>query len=221
MKGVWMKKIYVLIFIVLFSATEAQLLISDKIYQQMENREKSVRMKTQRIALQDSYIYTIVGTRNFKSGKNFRVKKIDDFHRFTLNKKNRMKYSFSLAPDVEIRQRAMDDIKKILPKDIADSCSITSVDYEYEQRDSAKPKIVGSVVMLHRKLDGIPVRGSLDNSVQTLVRLETEQGKSRLIPGIAFIGQYSPKDTDESLPMTFDIPSDASLMPVRKAIVSR
>lgn len=75
MKGVWMKKIYVLIFIVLFSATEAQLLISDKIYQQMENREKSVRMKTQRIALQDSYIYTIVGTRNFKSGKNFRVKK--------------------------------------------------------------------------------------------------------------------------------------------------
>lgn len=75
--------------------------------------------------------------------------------------------------------------------------------------------------MLHRKLDGIPVRGSLDNSVQTLVRLETEQGKSRLIPGIAFIGQYSSKDTDESLPMTFDIPSDASLMPVRKAIVSR
>ncbi len=82
-----MKKIYVLIFGVLFSATEAQLLISDKIYQQMENREKSVRMKTQRIALQDSYIYTIVGTRNFKSGKSFRVKKIDDFHRFTLNKK--------------------------------------------------------------------------------------------------------------------------------------
>lgn len=116
MKGVWMKKIYVLIFIVLFSATEAQLLISDKIYQQMENREKSVRMKTQRIALQDSYIYTIVGTRNFKSGKNFRVKKIDDFHRFTLNKKNRMKYSFSLAPDVEIRQRAMDDIKRFYPK---------------------------------------------------------------------------------------------------------
>lgn len=280
-----MKKIYVLFFVVLFSATEAQLLISDKIYQQMENREKSVRMKTQRIALQDSYIYTIVGTRNFKSGKNFRVKKIDDFHRFTLNKKNRMNYSFSLASDVEIRQRAMGDIKKILPKDIADSCSITSVDYEYEQRDSAKPKIVGSVVMLHRKLDGIPVRGSsyvfmnydstgnlsymdiqwdeynktpaqstvesikinkihrkkfdeivefisqdfhennfrgsLDNSVQTLVRLETEQGKSMLIPGITFIGQYSSKDTDESLPMTFDIPSDASLMPVRKAIVSR
>ncbi len=60
-----MKKIYVLIFGALFSATEAQLLINDKIYRQMENREKSVRMKTQRIALQDSYIYTIVGTRNF------------------------------------------------------------------------------------------------------------------------------------------------------------
>ncbi len=280
-----MKKIYVLIFGVLFSATEAQLLISDKIYQQMENREKSVRMKTQRIALQDSYIYTIVGTRNFKSGKSFRVKKIDDFHRFTLNKRNRMKYSFSLVSDVEMRQRAMGDIKKILPKDIADSCSITSVGYEYEQRDSAKPKIVGSVVMLHRKLDGIPVRGSsyvfmsydstgnlsymdiqwdrynktpaqstvesikinkihrkkfdeivesisqdfhennlrgsLDNSVQTIVRLETEQGESMLVPGITFIGQYSSKDTDESIPMTFDIPSDASLMPVRKAIVSR
>lgn len=71
MKGVWMKKIYVLIFIVLFSATEAQLLISDKIYQQMENREKSVRMKTQRIALQDSYIYTIVGTRNLNQEKIF------------------------------------------------------------------------------------------------------------------------------------------------------
>ncbi|WP_294958645.1 hypothetical protein [uncultured Fibrobacter sp.] len=184
-----------------------------------------------------------------------------------------------------MRLRAMDDIKSMLPKDITDSCAITSVGYEYEQRDSSEPRIVGSMIAAHRILDGIPVRGSsyvlmsydstgnlaymdiqwdkynkvhakstveiakrnkihrnefnelvetitqdfkendlrgsLDNSAQTLTALENENGEVMLVPSVTFIGQYSSNESDESIPMTFDIPTDASLVPVNKAIVSR
>lgn len=250
----------------------------------MDARENPrVLMKSQKTVSQDSYIYTIAGSRDFKSGKNFQVKKLDDFHRFTVSKKNKKKRP--LASEDEMRIRAMDDIKSILPKDVADSCAITSVGYEYEQRDSNKPRVVGSMIMAHRKLDGIPVRGSsyvlmsydstgnlsymdvqwdkynkvpakstveqnkrnkihreefdelvesvsqhfkenelrgsLDNSIQTLTALENEKGEVMLVPSVTFIGQYSTMDGDESIPMTFDIPTDASLVPVNKAIVSR
>ena len=65
------------------------------------------------------------------------------------------------------------------------------------------------------------LRGSLDNSTQTLTALENENGEVMLVPSVTFIGQYSTMDSDESIPMTFDIPTDASLVPVNKAIVSR
>ena len=58
-----------------------------------------------------------------------------------------------------MRLRAMEDIKNFLPKEIADSCEITSVNIEYEQRDTNQAKIIGSIIMMHRKLDGISVRG--------------------------------------------------------------
>lgn len=279
-----MKKIYFLALGALISYTHAQLIVSEKIYQQMDARENPrVLMKSQKAVSQDSYIYTIAGSRDFKSGKNFQVKKLDDFHRFTVNKKNKKK--LHLASEDEMRTRAMEDIKAILPRDVADSCAITSVGYEYEQRDSNKPRVVGSMIMAHRKLDGIPVRGSsyvlmsydstgnlsymdvqwdkynkvpakstveqnkrnkihrvefdelvesvsqdfkendlrgsLDNSSQTLTALENEKGEVMLVPSVTFIGQYSTMNSDESIPMTFDIPTDASLVPVNKAIVSR
>ena len=65
------------------------------------------------------------------------------------------------------------------------------------------------------------LRGSLDNSIQTLTALENEKGEVMLVPSVTFIGQYSTMDGDESIPMTFDIPTDASLVPVNNAIVSR
>ena len=65
------------------------------------------------------------------------------------------------------------------------------------------------------------LHGSLDNSAQTLTAIENENGEVILVPSVTFIGQYSTKDSDESVPMTFDIPTDASLVPVNKAIVSR
>ena len=65
------------------------------------------------------------------------------------------------------------------------------------------------------------LRGSLDNSAQTLTALENENGEVMLVPSVTFIGQYSSNESDESIPMTFDIPTDASLVPVNKAIVSR
>ena len=65
------------------------------------------------------------------------------------------------------------------------------------------------------------LRGSLDNSTQTLTALENDNGEVMLVPSVTFIGQYSTKDSDESIPMTFDIPTDASLVPANKAIVSR
>lgn len=279
-----MKKICFLALGALLSISHAQLIVSEKIYRQMDARENPrVLMKSQKAVSQDSYIYTIAGSRDFKSGKNFQVKKLDDFHRFTVSKKNKKKRP--LASEDEMRIRAMDDIKAMLPKDVADSCAITSVGYEYEQRDSNKPRVVGSMVMAHRKLDGIPVRGSsyvlmsydstgnlsymdvqwdkynkvpakssieetkrnkihrdefngliktvsqdfkenelhgsLDNSAQTLTAIENENGEVILVPSVTFIGQYSTKDSDESVPMTFDIPTDASLVPINKAIVSR
>lgn len=279
-----MKKIYFLALGALLSISHAQLIVSEKIYQQMDARENPrVLMKSQKAVSQDSYIYTIAGSHDFKSGKNFQVKKLDDFHRFTVSKKNKKKRP--LASEDEMRIRGMDDIKSILPKDVADSCAITSVGYEYEQRDSNKPRVVGSMFMAHRKLDGIPVRGSsyvlmsydstgnlsymdvqwdkynkvpakstveqnkrnkihreefdelvesvsqhfkenelrgsLDNSIQTLTALENEKGEVMLVPSVTFIGQYSTMDGDESIPMTFDIPTDASLVPVNNAIVSR
>ena len=283
--GFSMKRICILALGALLSVSHAQLVVSEKIYRQMEARENSrTLMKTQKaIVDQDAYIYTIAGTRNFKSGKNFQVKKIDGFHRFTLNKKNKRRRP--LASEAEMRLRAMEDIKSILPEEVADSCAITSVGYEYEQRDFGEPRIVGSMVAAHRKLDGIPVRGSsyvlmsydssgslsymdvqwdkydkvpakstveqgkrnkiyreefdelvesvsrdfkenelrgsLDNSVQTLTALENENGEIVVVPSVTFIGQYSAMDADESIPMTFDVPTDASLVPSNKAIVGR
>ena len=279
-----MKKIYFLALGVLLSMSHAQLTVSEKIYQQMDARENPrVLMKSQNAVSQNTYIYTIAGSRDFKSGKDFQVKKLDAFHRFTISKKNRKKRS--LASENEMRIRAMDDIKTILPKDVSDSCDITSVGYEYEQRDANKPRVVGSMVMAHRKLDGIPVRGSsfvlmsydstgnlsymdvqwdkynkipakstidvtkrnkvhreefgnliesiseelkvnnlrgsLDNSVQILMSTKNENGEAMLVPSVTFIGQYSANDSDKSIPMTFDIPTDASLTPLNKAIVSR
>lgn len=279
-----MKKIYFLALGALLSISHAQLIVSEKIYQQMDARENPrVLMKSQKAVSQDSYIYTIAGSRDFKSGKNFQVKKLDDFHRFTVNKKNKKK--LHLASEDEMRIRAMDDIKAILPKDVADSCAITSVGYDYLMTDSSESRIVGSTVMVHRKLDGMSVRsnsyilvnydstgnmsymdvrwekynkisakstvdkskrskihrqefndmvesvsrnlkekklrGSLDNSVQTLASFENEKGEVMLLPSVTFIGQYSTTDSDESFPMTFDIPSDASLVPNNKAVVSR
>ena len=280
-----MKKIFFLALGALLSFTHAQLTVSEKIYQQMEARENPrALMKAQKdLVNQDPYIYTIAGTRDFKSGKKFKVKKYGNFHRFTLSNKSKKKRA--LASEKEMRLRAMDDIKSMLPKDITDSCAITSVGYEYEQRDSSEPRIVGSMIAAHRILDGIPVRGSsyvlmsydstgnlaymdiqwdkynkvhakstveiakrnkihrnefnelvetitqdfkendlrgsLDNSAQTLTALENEKGEVMLVPSVTFIGQYSSNESDESIPMTFDIPTDASLVPVSKAIVSR
>lgn len=65
------------------------------------------------------------------------------------------------------------------------------------------------------------LHGSLDNSTQTLTAFENENGETILVPSVTFIGQYSTKNSDDSIPMTFDIPTDASLVPVNKAIVSR
>ena len=80
-----MKKIYFLALGALLSISHAQLIVSEKIYQQMDARENPrVLMKSQKAVSQDSYIYTIAGSRDFKSGKNFQVKKLDDFHRFLL-----------------------------------------------------------------------------------------------------------------------------------------
>ena len=278
-----MKKICFFALGTLLSISHAQLIVSEKIYQQMEARESPrVLMKSQKAVSQDSYIYTIAGSRDFKSGKNFQVKKLEDFHRFTINKKKKKR---PLASEDVMRIRAMDDIKAILPKDVADSCAITSVGYDYLIIDSSEPRIVGSTIMVHRKLDGLPVRsdsyilvnydstgnmsymdvrwekynkvsaastidlskrskihrqefndmvesisknlkekklrGSLDNSVQTLASFKNEKGEVMLFPSVTFIGQYSTTDSDESIPMTFDIPSDASLVPNNKAIVSR
>ncbi len=279
-----MKKIYVLVLGALLSMSHAQLMVSEKIYQQMDAREKThVLKKTQKASVQEEVLYTVAGEKEFKSGKNFKVEKLGNFHRFTMDKKNKKKRA--IVSEAEMSARAMDDLKTILPKDVADSCAITSVGYEYEQRDSNEPRVVGSMVMAHRKLDGVPVRGasyvlmnydstgnlsymdvqwnkiekvpakstiekskrdkkhradfnelveniaqdfrennirgSLDNSVQTLVRMESEDGDVMLVPSVTFIGQYSKVDGDESIPMMFDIPTDASLVPANKAIVSR
>lgn len=282
-----MKKIYVLALGALLSMSHAQLMVSEKIYQQMDAREKgrSVLMKTNKVKSDESYVYSISSKKKFKSGKNFKVEKLEDSYRITPEKKYRGKKIRSAWSEKEMRVQAMSDIKSLLPKEVADSCSVTSVGFVYEQRDNKGPRTVGSVVMAHRILDGVPVRGSsyimvdydstgnvsyvdiewdvynkmpakstvdvvkrnkvhradfeklvesvsedlvekecngrLDNSVQTLSAIQYENGDVMLVPSVTFIGQYSKNDSDEFLPMTFDIPTDASLVPINKAVVSR
>lgn len=279
-----MSKIYFFIFVVFFSVSHGQLVISEKIYQQMQVRENPLLLlKSQKSNIQEPYIYTVAGTKSFKSENDFKVSKLDNFYRFTLN--NKIKSKIFFKSENAMRKRAMEEIKALLPQEVSDSCAITSVGYEYEKRDSADARIVGSVVMAHRLLDGFPVRGSsyvlmsydstgnlnyldvhwdkydkiyakstvdvkkrneihrqefnelietiskdfkekklrgsIDNSVQTLISLENENGEIILAPNVTFIGQYSANNSDDSIPMIFDIPTDASMVPLNKAIVSR
>jgi len=281
-----MKKIFALLIFTLISATQAQLMVSEKIYQQMRDREsKPALMKSKKMNSDEGFIYSVAGKRNFKSAKNFKTEKLGDFHRFVPNKKNKSKKRRVKWSDEEMRSQAMTDIKSFLPKDVADSCAITSVGYVFQKRDENNPEIVGSLVMAHRILDGVPVRGnsyvllnydstgnvsfadvewsiynkvpakstvdvvkrnethrkdfdelvesisedfsekelrgSLYNSVQTLSEIQYTDGEVVLVPSVTFIGQYSTKNGDESIPMTFDIPTDASLVPINKALVSK
>jgi hypothetical protein len=275
-----MGKIYTLLICALISAAQAQLTVSEKIYQQMQAREsKNALMKSRSSNSPEAYIYTIAGSREFKPGKNFKVEKLDNSHRFTPMNKKKSKTRRKKWSDSEMRTQALADIKKILPKDIADSCAITSVNYEFEQRDDNEPRTVGSIVMVHRLLDGSPVRGnsyvlanydstgnlsymdvqwdvfnkipakstlnttkknekfktnfsklvenvsedfkkhelkgSFDNSVESFSTIENQDGTVMLVPSITFIGQYSNKEEEHSIPMIFDIPTDASLISVK------
>ena len=281
-----MKKIFALLIFILISSAQAQLMVSEKIYQQMREREsKPALMKSRSLDSDESFIYSIAGKRNFESAKKFKVEKLGDFHRFVPNNKNKNKKRRAKWSDDEMRSQAMADIKSFLPKDVTDSCVISSVNYVFQKRDENDPRIVGSLVMAHRVLDGIPIRGSsyvllnydstgnvsfadvewdiynkvpakstvdvakrneihradfnqlveslseellenerkgsLYNSVQTLSEIQSANGESLLVPSVTFIGRYSTKNSDESIPMTFDIPTDASLVPVNKALVSK
>lgn len=277
-----MIRIYLLTLVIFLSASYGQLTVSDKIHNQIQERENASAIMKNSQATKNYYAYIISGEKNFTSGKYFQVTKLENFHRFTLNTKSKKKPS--LTSNTEMRLRAMEDIKNFLPKEIADSCEITSVNIEYEQRDTNQAKIIGSIIMMHRKLDGISVRGGsyvlmnydstglsymdiqwekyskvpvksslelskrnklhrqefdnlvetvsqdfkknglrghFENSSQTWSRIETENGKAMLVPSITFIGQYSPKDSDKILPMVFDIPIDASLLPINEVLVEK
>jgi len=281
-----MKKLYAFLICILISAAQAQLLVSEKIYQQMAAREdRPALMKSNSLGSSESYLYSIAGKREFKSGKNFRVEKQEGSQRITPNLKKKNRRRRVKWSDDEMRSQAIADIKSYLPRDVADSCSITSVGYDYEQRDDNEPRIVGSTVMAHRILDGSPVRGSsyvmmsydstgtvsymdvdwdlynkvvakstigaaqrnenlredfselvesisdkfeeqnvrgrLDNAVETLSALKNEEGVTILVPTLTFIGQYSEGDDGHDMPMTFDIPTDASLVAENEALVSR
>ena len=148
---------YLLTLVIFLSASYGQLTVSDKIHNQIQERENASAIMKNSQATKNYYAYIISGEKNFTSGKYFQVTKLENFHRFTLNTKSKKKPS--LTSNTEMRLRAMEDIKNFLPKEIADSCEITSVNIEYEQRDTNQAKIIGSIIMMHRKLDGISVRG--------------------------------------------------------------
>lgn len=152
-----MIRIYLLTLVIFLSASYGQLTVSDKIHNQIQERENASAIMKNSQATKNYYAYIISGEKNFTSGKYFQVTKLENFHRFTLNTKSKKKPS--LISNTEMRLRAMEDIKNFLPKEIADSCEITSVNIEYEQRDTNQAKIIGSIIMMHRKLDGISVRG--------------------------------------------------------------
>lgn len=59
-----------------------------------------------------------------------------------------------------MRNTAKQDIKSLLPKEIYDSCAVTNVGIEFEQKNKENPKPISSTVFMHRIVDGTPVRGN-------------------------------------------------------------
>jgi len=64
-----------------------------------------------------------------------------------------------LSSESSIRALAISNLREIFPDDISDSCAITSIGFEMEQRDNSEPHKVGAFVRFHRLVDGLPIRG--------------------------------------------------------------
>lgn len=81
--------------------------------------------------------------------------KTQSFHRFYFEQNNR---NTIIQNEQDARSIAVQDIKRVFPKKIADSLMMARIGLEYESRNG-EVRIVGALVMLNRLIEGIPERG--------------------------------------------------------------
>lgn len=147
--------IFLILPLFLLIPSEAKMKLSKTMHQDIEKKYEQSKMKQKKLngALvvyeeQDTHLnFTIDGTNKEEE---------EDYTSFHFNGKLNNKH---LPQESEMRAIAQKEVQLILPSEIADSCSVTVVGYEYQQRDQDSVQVVGSTIIMHRLIDGLPVRG--------------------------------------------------------------
>lgn len=161
-----MKKINVLFFLFLWPCiTAAQITISPEILNQLGDSQKILLKKGDNQIFEskktnsetgNNVIYEVSTDRFSKKITNFKKVSADGFERYVALTKRKRNIKLQ---EQTMRETAMKDAKLFLPKEISDSCAVTSVGFDYMKKNEDAPQIVGSTVIFHRIVDGIPVRG--------------------------------------------------------------
>ena len=135
----------------------------------------------------------------------------------------------------ELRKNYIESLKRDIPK-MPDKYDASKLPEVIKYVESVPDDNLDACLIMERPLSMLSVAYSWDDAelkkvtdvfdklgyaISESKTLENENGEVMLVPSVTFIGQYSSNESDESIPMTFDIPTDASLVPVSKAIVSR
>jgi hypothetical protein len=150
-----MFKVKILVILCLANTLFAQISVDDQA--RFEIRKTNVLAKKSDKSIDENYIYEVVDDRF--AGVVPKTKKISfsNYDRFEILSKTRRRVALN---DKNMRAAALRDVKDLLPKEVGDSCAVTAVNLEYEQKDNGNPRVVASSVLLHRKIDGISVRGN-------------------------------------------------------------
>lgn len=161
-----MKKILFLAFLLFWPCfAVAQISINSQLLNVLENHQKSLQKKVRNLDFgektvnslsEDKIVYDVLDEHFTNKIANFKRTNAHGFERYEVISKKKRKI---VLKEQNLRKIAMQDVKSHLPREISDSCSVTAVGFDYEQRIGNPAQVVGSTVFLHRIVDGIPVRG--------------------------------------------------------------
>lgn len=160
-----MKKKLYFIFFLWPCITAGQITINPQLLDQLKDSQPILLKKgdnqiidaKKKISETDNNVIYEVSTDHFsKKLKNFKKISADGFERYIALVKTKRN---TILQEHAMRELAMKDVKSFLPKEISDSCAVTSVGFDYMKKNDETPQIVGSTVFFHRILDGTPVRG--------------------------------------------------------------
>ena len=144
----------------------AQITIDPLIFNQLEEKnQKTLKKvvnnqffasKTTNDQFEGYVVYEVLNERFAKNIPNFKRIRAEGFERYVVLSEKKRKIALQ---DQTMRTVAMKDVKQLLPKEISDSCSVTSVGFDYMKRNNDSVQVISSTVFLHRIVDGVPVRG--------------------------------------------------------------